>query len=154
MFHLDEAPDCVSLEIVVNKIFSGKRTKYTDLSNVVEDLAYRLSRNIEAIPGVKSAKVDTEDRERVLENVLGAASWVYEYSWHEVIRVSIPVMLAIGAYAGKKTLDVVTDIVKAEVTKKMQEEFGEAVKVEIFGPDGNIVTVVRVPKARNKSATS
>ena len=107
------------------------------------------------MPDVQSVTVEHREVGDSFADVRGS----YGYLWSEMLRVSVPAVLAIGAYAGKKAVDVIADIVKAEITNTVQEAHRAMVKVEIYGPDGAVITRIdkstsdRHPPSSPKTAT-
>ena len=131
----------MNLKIVISKCFSSEWPKVDD-NATLEDLSERLAARLQSIPSVTSVSVESVDAGTGRAGFRGG----YGHDWYEIVKFSIPVVLALGTYAGKKAVDVIADVIKGEITRKILERYGRVTKIEIYGADGEVVNTIEKPQ--------
>ena len=66
-------------------------------------------------------------------------------TWTEIVAVSFPIVVATGAYIGKKAIDVLSDLVKAKLTALPENRSKHSRTFVIYGPDDKPLRHFKVP---------
>lgn len=71
-------------------------------------------------------------------------------SWDTIFITVQPIALATGAYVAKKTIDVIADLAKDWVQRRMAREYK---RILILGPDGGVARCVEVANGEANDVT-